>query len=206
MIRKTSPLLALSLLAWVARPAAAGSGETGFLRGAVTGGDWEIDIADPSLILSYLFLGGSAEPGCLDAADADDDGRVELNDAIYLLQHLFLGGDPPLPPFPDPGPDSRADSLDCLEVPCRAEKLEYEARPEAHWDFIEFCIPEGDEYAGQVSALYPEVRYLPGSRGRIGFEAEQVLTIIEWRDVERSKVCRLSSLEFIAVIRGSHWE
>ena len=57
-----------------------------------------------------------------------------------------------------------------------------------------------------LAALYPEVRFLHGSSGRIGCRNDQILCVIDWSDVDRSKLCRLSFLEYIAEFRGSHLE
>ena len=75
--------------------------------------DLVIDITDPQLTLSYLFLGGEALP-CSDAADANDDGRLDVADPISVLDFLFLGTRE-LPAPWAPGQDPTDDSLDCQE-------------------------------------------------------------------------------------------
>jgi hypothetical protein len=179
---------------------------TWFLRGAVTREDWDIDISDPVVILGHLFLGSPAALGCADAADANDDGRVDITDPIYLLTYLFLGGPAPADPFPDAGPDPTPDDIGCDEVPCNEEKLVYEQAPGGPWDFVEFCIPLGQQFQDEVSTLYPAVQFMPGSPGQIGCTGEQLLCIINWPDVNRSRICRLVSLGYIREIRGSHWD
>ncbi len=57
-------------------------------------GDGVIDIADPLLILNYLF-GPGPPPDPWERGDANCDGYLEFNDAIYLLNYLFRGGPPP---------------------------------------------------------------------------------------------------------------
>jgi hypothetical protein len=54
-----------------------------------------IDITDPILTLSALFLGGSVN--CPNALDANGDTSRDLSDAVFLLGYLFLGGSPPAP-------------------------------------------------------------------------------------------------------------
>ncbi len=169
--------------------------------------DWRITISDAIQVLGHLFLGDPTELPCYDAADTNDDGKLDLADAVYLLGYLFLGGpEPPEPFLPHPGLDPTADDLGCERVPCDPGKLVYETQPGAPWDFLEFCIPAGEEYRMKVSEIYPEVEFLPGSRGRIGCTSEQVLCFIQWRHVNRSKLCWLTGLDFIREIRGSHWE
>ncbi len=73
--------------------------------------DQQVDVADPILLLGYLFL-GVAIP-CLDAADFSDDGELDLSDAIGLLSFLFSQGSPPAYPYPVAGDDLHEDSLDC---------------------------------------------------------------------------------------------
>ena len=82
-----------------------------FLRGDSTG-DGKLDISDPVTTLGYLFLGKTASP-CIDTLDADDSGVVNISDPIYALNYLFAGGAAPPAPFPQPGPDLTADTLNC---------------------------------------------------------------------------------------------
>jgi CD109 antigen len=82
-----------------------------FVRGD-SNEDGEVNLSDAVNTLNHLFLGGPRPP-CMDAADSDDDGVVNITDPIYLLQFLFLGGVEPPPPFPEAGPDSTEDGLDC---------------------------------------------------------------------------------------------
>lgn len=56
--------------------------------------DGVIDIADPLLILNYLF-GPGPPPDPWERGDANCDGYLEFDDAIYLLNYLFRGGPPP---------------------------------------------------------------------------------------------------------------
>lgn len=82
-----------------------------FLRGDVSS-DGDVSLSDAVQLFNYLFLGGSP-PACLDSADANDDGSVELTDGVQVLNYLFLGGSAPAEPFPQPGVDPSADTLDC---------------------------------------------------------------------------------------------
>lgn len=81
-----------------------------FIRGDGNG-DNLINIADAVFVLAYLFQMGPAD--CLDALDVNDDGAVNIADGIYLLDNLFTMGQDPPPPFPNPGIDPTADTLDC---------------------------------------------------------------------------------------------
>ena len=76
--------------------------ETIFVRGRVTTGDANVNLADAVFILTYLLRGGS-EPEPMIAADTNHDGRIDLADPIYLLRFLFLQGSPPAMPYPDEG-------------------------------------------------------------------------------------------------------
>ena len=81
-----------------------------FMRGDANG-DGSLDIADPILVLGYLFSNKAV--GCLDTADANDDGVIDIADPVRILGFLF-GGAPPLPPpFPDLGLDPTPDDLSC---------------------------------------------------------------------------------------------
>lgn len=82
-----------------------------FVRGDSTA-DGKVDISDSIFTLNFLFLGGITS-SCQDALDADDDGQVNISDPIRCLNYLFLGGPAPPPPYPNPGKDPTADSLQC---------------------------------------------------------------------------------------------
>jgi nucleoside-diphosphate-sugar epimerase len=81
-----------------------------FLRGDGNG-DLTVDVADAVFILAYLFSSGPGD--CLDAMDVNDDGANNIADAISALNFLFAGGAAPPPPYPTPGSDPTADSLNC---------------------------------------------------------------------------------------------
>ena len=85
-----------------------------FVRGD-SNADGYIDIADPILILGYLFSGTSVP--CADAADVNDDGVIDIADPIRILGFLFAGSGPPPAPFPEPGPDPTEDALGCESYP-----------------------------------------------------------------------------------------
>ncbi len=175
-----------------------------FLRGDFNL-DGTVDLSDPVGTLAALFLGeGSAL--CPDAADSNDDGLMDVADPIHALSFLFTGGAAPPAPSPAPGLDPTADSLGCDDLPCHREKLVFEEDPDAWWDFVEFCIPNGDSFKAPVAELYPEVYFLPEIAGRIGCGPEEVLCVIAWPSVEHWKICALSLLPFIREIRGSYFE
>jgi len=66
-----------------------------FTRGDVNM-DGEIDLADATYLVNYLFAGGP-EPIPLEAGDANCSGDVDLADAVYIVNYLFIGGPPPPP-------------------------------------------------------------------------------------------------------------
>jgi hypothetical protein len=85
-----------------------------FRRGDANGSQ-QVDIADASFVLNYLFRAGPT-PSCFDAADADDSGRLNITDPVVILRYLFLGGAELPPPGPStPGPDPTPDALPCRE-------------------------------------------------------------------------------------------
>ena len=81
-----------------------------FVRGDANH-DRELNIADASYLLNYLFREGE-EPQCFDAADVNDDGGVDISDTTKLLFVLFDGEKMPAP-FPGEGIDSTPDDLGC---------------------------------------------------------------------------------------------
>ena len=77
--------------------------------------DQSLDIADPILLLGFLFADDSV--GCPAALDANDDEGVDIADAILILDHLF-GGPPLPPPHPDCGIDPTGGALACPDSLC----------------------------------------------------------------------------------------
>ena len=90
-----------------------------FRRGEINN-DGRLDIADPIVLLDYLF-GGGREPTCLDAADVNTDVKLDVADAVSLLGYLMGGGAPPSEPFTACGvPDPACSGLGCRLFPaCR---------------------------------------------------------------------------------------
>lgn len=83
-----------------------------FLRGDVNG-DGLVTEIDASYMMDWIF-GLEQEPPCLDAADLNDDGYINVTDSTQLLAYIHTPGSAvPSAPFPDPGVDPTADSLDC---------------------------------------------------------------------------------------------
>ncbi len=88
----------------------------GFIRGDFDE-DGDVSIADPIVLLEYLFTGGVL-PGCQDALDANDEGFIDVADPIYVLQYLFALEPAPPAPFPDAGLDPTTDDdFGCLDGP-----------------------------------------------------------------------------------------
>lgn len=83
-----------------------------FFHRGDTDGDGETNIADPIVLLSFLFLAGET-PGCLDASDTNDDGRIDVADPVFVLASLFLGQGRPPVPSPLCGLDPTEDDLGC---------------------------------------------------------------------------------------------
>ncbi|MBU8934060.1 MAG: hypothetical protein KOO62_08625 [candidate division Zixibacteria bacterium] len=56
----------------------------------------EINIADLTYLVSYLFTGGPPPP-CFEEADIDGSGEINIADLTHLVSYLFSGGQPPWP-------------------------------------------------------------------------------------------------------------
>ncbi|MBU8934988.1 MAG: dockerin type I repeat-containing protein [candidate division Zixibacteria bacterium] len=64
------------------------------IRGNVDGiGD--VNIADLTYLVAYLFTGGPPPP-CLEEADVNGDGEINIADLTYLVSYLFTGGPAPV--------------------------------------------------------------------------------------------------------------
>ncbi len=82
-------------------PCCNGDGRRGNADG-LTGAGGEVDVADLTYVVAYLFLGGPAPP-CMQEGNVDGltgaGGPVDVADLTYLVAYLFLGGpQPPLCP------------------------------------------------------------------------------------------------------------
>ena len=86
-----------------------------FVRGDANG-DADLNIADASHLLGWLFAGDADLP-CQAAGNANGDEVVDIADATYVLNFLFSGGPPPAPPFPDcaPGGSTADEELGCAQ-------------------------------------------------------------------------------------------
>ncbi len=86
-----------------------------------TNWDGQINLADPLMILGFLFQQSSPGMSCMDVLDCNDDGFVDLSDPVTELNYLF-GGVSSLPePFLGCGSDPTSDALECqpsLNSPC----------------------------------------------------------------------------------------
>jgi len=78
-----------------------GDGLRGNVDG-IAGGGGEIDVADLTYLVAFLFHGGTAPP-CIDEGNVDGftgaGGPIDVGDLSYLVAYLFQGGSPP-PPCP----------------------------------------------------------------------------------------------------------
>ncbi len=55
----------------------------------------EVNVADLTYFVAYLFLGGD-EPFVTDAAQMDGENGINIADLTYLVDYLFRGGPPPV--------------------------------------------------------------------------------------------------------------
>ena len=71
----------------------------------------------------------------------------------------------------------------------------------------EFCIPDKPECLRDVKSIDPKVKFLRGSRGRIGCGPNQVLCIgSTYQKNFREVLCRLAELDYIERIDRCFWE
>lgn len=70
----------------------------------------------------------------------------------------------------------------------------------------EFSIPNSKPCRAEIQAIDPEIRFMPGSRGRSGGDANSCLCIGETRGDFREVLGRLASLPYVVEIRECHFE
>ena len=87
--------------------------EVEFLRGDING-DGTVDVADPVVLIEFLFQDGDA-PDCLATGDTDgDDDFGGFSDLLFLLSAVFLEGTV----IPEPNPDCGLDADTVLNLGC----------------------------------------------------------------------------------------
>ncbi|MGH2627940.1 MAG: dockerin type I domain-containing protein [Anaerolineales bacterium] len=86
-----------------------------FLRGDANA-DGKVSTSDAFFLWRFPECPANKDqppPACMDAADANDDGKLNISDAVHVLTWVVLG-EPPVEPFPLPGPDpTGGDPLGC---------------------------------------------------------------------------------------------
>ena len=70
----------------------------------------------------------------------------------------------------------------------------------------EFCIPKTDKCKAEVKAIDKSVRFMGGSRGRIGARKDQYLCIGETGPDYKTVLKRLAALPYVKRIIECHWE
>ncbi len=70
----------------------------------------------------------------------------------------------------------------------------------------EFTIPDSSWCRAAIRAIDPEIRFMPGSRGRSGGGASRCLCIGETRSNFRTVLLRLAELTWVSQIRECHFE
>ena len=110
-------------------------------------------------------------------------------------------------------------AVSCTEAEeeCVVGKISFDRSEGARFDAIEFCIPRGHDHDRAVRGVSPEVRLMPGSRGRIRCDPErETLCVMEIRgdladggqiaEVQWARICELSRLDAVKEIRGTWFE
>lgn len=163
-----------------------------FIRGDANN-DGYISDADTAWLIDYLFKEGPL-PSCADAGDVDDDGDIDVSDIVYLTNYIYYEGPPPPPPccfFPeDCGPDTTADTLNCLTHLCMVESTDhgdpnisdahegFMDRGAYHFQANEGCATCGKDYSLGVNVVRGNFMltrtdfFLPGT----GFPLEVTFT------------------------------
>lgn len=70
----------------------------------------------------------------------------------------------------------------------------------------EFCIPNTDKCKAEVRAIDSTVRFLPGSRGRIGAGKDECLCLGQTRKDYQKVLQSLAELSYVKRIIESHFE
>jgi hypothetical protein len=91
-----------------------GGGGRSFIRGD-SNADGNVNIADASYLLNFLFLGGP-DPKCAAAVDGNGDGNGNIADASFVLNFLFQGGRD-IPPPNACGQEPMGDDANCASYP-----------------------------------------------------------------------------------------
>lgn len=58
-------------------------------------GSHDINIADATYLVQYIFAGGPAPVPTIVAGDANCDGSIDVSDVVFLIAYIFTGGPAP---------------------------------------------------------------------------------------------------------------
>jgi uncharacterized Zn finger protein (UPF0148 family) len=169
------------------------------LRGAIDGGARVVVTLTEGGSLRFKSISGGAhvhyrkaKPG--DPAPKIDRGRVTAGGKFARL-------DPP----PEPKAPAKSPRIELDLTKLDANGLRGPAGGKVLVAY-EFCIPNTAECKAEVKAIDKSVRFMPGSRGRIGAGKDECLCIGETGPNYKTVLERLGALPYIKRIIECHWE
>ena len=165
-------------------------------RGVVDGGARVTVTLTEGGSLRFTMIAGGAHVHYRKAKPGDPDPKIEPGQVTAGGKFACL--DPPEPPAPPTKIELDLTKLDANGLRGPADGKVSVA--------YEFCIPNTDKCKAQVKGIDPGVRFMPGSRGRIGARKDQCLCVGETRANYRTVLKRLAALPYIKRIIECHFE
>jgi hypothetical protein len=166
------------------------------LRGVVDGGARVTVTLTEGGSLRFNMIAGGAHVHYRKAKSGDGDPKIECGKVTAGGKFARL--DPPKPPAPSPKIELDLTKLDKngLRGPADGKVcVSYE-----------FCIPNTAKCKAEVKAIDRSVRFMSGSRGRIGAGKDECLCIGETGADFRTVLKRLADLAYIKRIIECHFE
>jgi hypothetical protein len=166
------------------------------IKGIVDGGARVMVTLTEGGSLRFSRIAGGAHLHYRKAKPGDPDPKIEPGQVLAGGKFECL--EPPKPPAPSPKIELDLTKLDAKGLrgpPNGKVSVSYE-----------FCIPNTAKCKAAVKAIDPKVRFMPGSRGRIGAGKNECLCVGETRADFRTVLKRLADLPYIKRIIECHWE
>jgi len=136
-----------------------------------------------------------------DAGEGDDPPGAKQPDKLQDIP-VAVADDKPLPPDAAPAPLPKIE-LDLTKLDAGGLRGPQGGKVSVSY---EFCIPNTAKCKAAVKAIDPKVRFMPGSRGRIGAGKDECLCVGETRADYRTVLKRLADLPYIKRIIECHFE
>ncbi len=169
------------------------------LRGVIDGGARVVITLTEGGSLRFRSISGGAHVHYRKAKP--DDPAPKIDRGRVTAGGKFVRLDPP----PEPKAPAKSPKIELDLTKLDANGLRGPAGGKVLVSY-EFCIPKTDKCKAEVKAIDKSVRFMRGSRGRIGARKDQYLCIGETGPDFKTVLGNLAKLPYVKRIIECHWE